>query len=128
MDYSKYTILIVDDVPLNIVLVKKLLERFAFNYRSANNGKAALQSICEQRPDIVLLDIMMPVMDGYEALKAIRNDPEMKDLRVVFLSALNSEVEVLKGLEAGANDFITKPILVERLVSCIENQISEIEG
>lgn len=128
LDYSKYTILIVDDVPLNVILVKKMLGRQPFNIRTANNGQKALESIAEQKPDLVLLDLMMPVMDGFQALENIRNNEETKDLHVVILSALNSEADIMKGFNAGANDFITKPIVTERLFSCIDKQLLELEN
>ncbi|MCF0203317.1 MAG: response regulator [Bacteroidaceae bacterium] len=128
LDYSKYTILIVDDVPLNIILVKKMITpRIAVNIRTANNGVKALESIREQRPDLVLLDLMMPVMDGFGVLEAVKKDSSLKDLHIVILSALNSELDIMRGLKAGANDFITKPIIAERLFSCIEKQLTDVE-
>ena len=76
--------------------------------------------------DLVLLDLMMPGMDGYEVLTRLRNQEETKELPVVILSALNSSDDVTKGFQLGANDFITKPIIMERLLTCVATQANQI--
>lgn len=122
-DYSKYTVLMVDDVPINLVLVSKMLGRFNFKIRTAANGMMALDSIKEEVPDLVLLDILMPVMDGFEVLKILRADPRTKDVRIVILSALNSNEDIVRAFNMGANDFITKPIIMEKLINCVDTQL-----
>jgi len=128
MDYSKYTVLVVDDVPLNVLLVTKMLTRYHFTMRTASDGLQALASIEEKKPDIVLLDLLMPNLDGFGVLQKVRSDKSLDDMRVVILSALNADSDIVKGFNAGANDFVTKPIIMERLYSCIDKQIAEIEG
>jgi len=122
-DYSKYNLLMVDDVPLNLLVVTKMLTRFNFRIRTAANGVEALEKMAEEKPDLVLLDILMPQMDGFEALQHIRSNPDTKDTRVVILSALNSTEDIVKGFNLGANDFITKPIIMEKLISCVSDQL-----
>lgn len=126
IDYSQFSILIVDDVPLNLLLVDKMLSRFKFKIRKASSGQKALDAVAESKPDLVLLDLMMPGIDGFEVLARLRANENTKNLHVVILSALNSDNDIVKGFKAGANDFITKPILMDRLIKCVENQIEQI--
>lgn len=126
IDYSQFSVLIVDDVPLNLLLVDKMLTRFKFKTRKASSGQKALDAVAEEKPDLILLDLMMPGIDGFEVLSRLRNNEDTKDLHIVILSALNSDNDIVKGFKAGANDFITKPILMDRLVACVETQIKEI--
>lgn len=125
VDPSQVTVLIVDDIPLNVLLIQKMLAIFNFNLRTANDGQSALDSIAEQRPDLVLLDLMMPGIDGYEVIRRVRANEETADLPIVILSALNSNDDITKGFNLGANDFITKPIIMERLINCVSTQINE---
>ena len=125
VDPSQVTVLIVDDIPLNVLLIQKMLAIFNFNLRTANDGQSALDSIAEQRPDLVLLDLMMPGIDGYEVIRRVRANDETADLPIVILSALNSNDDITKGFNLGANDFITKPIIMERLINCVSTQINE---
>ena len=124
---KNYKILVVDDVPLNQMLVERMLGRFNFNIRKAGNGYEALQSIKEEKPDLILLDIMMPVMDGFEVLKELKRSPETKDIKVIILSALNTNSDIIKGYELGAKDFITKPIMLDKLVNSVGTQIEAIK-
>ncbi len=122
-DFSKYSLLMVDDVPLNLLVVTKMLSRFNFRIRTASNGIEALQKVAEEKPDLILLDILMPQMDGFEVLRRLRSDPATADLRVVILSALNTTEDIVKGFNLGANDFITKPIIMEKLISSVSDQL-----
>ncbi len=122
-DFSKYNVLVVDDVPLNVRLVTKMLERFNFTIRTAGNGLEALEAVQEQKPHLILLDLLMPLMDGFEALQILKANPATENIRVVILSALNSNEDVVKGYNLGANDFITKPIIMEKLVNCVATQL-----
>ena len=124
---NNYKILVVDDVPLNQMLVERMLARFNFNIRKAGNGYEALQSIKEEKPDLILLDIMMPVMDGFEVLKELKRSPETEDIKVIVLSALNTNSDIIKGYELGAKDFITKPIMLDKLVNSVGTQIEAIK-
>lgn len=124
VDQTQVNILIVDDIPLNVLLIQKMLSRFKFNILTANNGQAALDTIAQKPVDLVLLDLMMPGVDGYEVLRRLRAADETKSLPVVILSALNSSDDVTKGFQMGANDFITKPIIMEKLLTCVATQVN----
>ena len=122
-DYSRYNILAVDDIPLNLLLVQKMLSRFKFEIRTAGNGQMALDAVAERKPDLILLDLMMPGIDGFEVIRRLRADPATADIRIVILSALNSNEDVVKGFDLGANDFIMKPIIMEKLLNSVFTQM-----
>ena len=127
-DYSKYNVLAVDDIPLNLVLVQKMLSRFNFRMRTASGGQEALDAVATEKPDLILLDLMMPGIDGFEVIRRLKENPETADIRIVILSALNSNEDVIKGFNDGANDFIMKPIIMEKLLTCVVTQMSIVEG
>ena len=122
-DYSKYNVLAVDDIPLNLLLVQKMLSKFNFQFRTAANGQQALDAVAAQKPDLILLDLMMPGIDGFEVIRRLKNNPDTADIRIVILSALNSNEDVVKGFNLGADDFIMKPIIMEKLLSCLVTQL-----
>ena len=127
IDLSKHTVLAVDDIPMNLLLISKILSRLNITISTATNGREALEFIEKNKPSLVLLDLMMPEIDGYEVLRRLRENPETKELRVVILSALNSNEDIVKGFNLGANDFITKPIILEKLTSCVITQLQLVE-
>lgn len=127
-DYSQFEVLAVDDIPLNLLLVQKMLSRFNFKLRTAANGQQALDAVAAKKPDLILLDLMMPGIDGFEVIRRLRADPATADIQIVILSALNSNEDVVKGFNAGANDFIMKPIIMEKLLSCVVNQLAIAEA
>jgi CheY-like chemotaxis protein len=123
LDLSRYNVLAVDDVPLNLILIQKMLAKFKFQVRTAGNGVQAMEAIAAQKPDLILLDLMMPVMDGFEVIRRVRETPGIADIRIVILSALNSNEDVVRGYQMGANDFITKPIILEKLLNSVATQL-----
>ncbi|MBQ9385956.1 MAG: response regulator [Bacteroidaceae bacterium] len=127
IDLSKHTVLAVDDIPMNLLLISKILSRININISTAANGREALDFIAKNKPSLVLLDLMMPEIDGYEVLRRIRENPETADIRVIILSALNSNEDIVKGFNMGANDFITKPIILEKLTSCVITQLQLVD-
>ena len=127
-DYSKYSLLAVDDIPLNLILVQKMLSRFHFQLRTATSGQQALDAVSQQKPDLILLDLMMPGIDGFEVIRRLRENPATADIQIVILSALNSQEDVVKGFNMGANDYIMKPIIMEKLLTCVINQMSIVEA
>ena len=127
-DYSSFNVLAVDDIPLNLLLVQKMLSRFNFKLRTAANGQLALDAVAQQKPDLILLDLMMPGIDGFEVIRRLREDPETADIQIVILSALNSNEDVIKGFNVGANDFIMKPIIMEKLLSTVVTQMQLVEA
>ncbi len=105
---SERRVLVVDDLKANVQLLTGLLRR-EYQVSSAFDGESALRSIAESPPDLVLLDIMMPGLDGYEVLRRLRADPATRELPVIFLSALEDVANKAKGFELGANDYVAKP-------------------
>ncbi|MBQ7640776.1 MAG: response regulator [Bacteroidales bacterium] len=127
-DYSQYNVLAVDDIPINLLLVQKMLARYNFTLRTAVNGQQALDEVAKQKPDLILLDLMMPEIDGFEVIRRLKENPETADINIVILSALNSNEDIVKGFSLGANDFIMKPIIMERLLTCVTTQFQLIEA
>lgn len=127
-DYTGYNVLAVDDIPLNLLLVQKMLSRFNFRLRTATNGQQALDAVAQERPDLILLDLMMPGIDGFEVIRRLRANPETADIQIIILSALNSNEDVVKGFDVGANDFIMKPIIMEKLLSCVVTHLQLAEA
>ena len=103
-------ILVVDDTPQNVKLLADLLQVKGYEVTRAASGREALAKVAAERPDLVLLDVMMPEMSGYEVCRAIREDPATAMLPVVMVTALDPAQERIKGLEAGADDFLSKPV------------------
>ena len=106
----KHTILVVDDVPENLDVLGDLLQP-QYRVRVATSGKRALEVARSQpSPDMILLDVMMPEMDGYAVIKVLRDNAATRDIPVIFVTAQNSPADEMRALEAGAADFISKPI------------------
>ncbi len=103
------TILIVDDDMIGRFTVESILEGEGYQLVMAENGKDALQKARQSPPDIILLDVMMPEMNGYEVCREIQKDPALSQIPVIFLTALDDRPALLEGLSAGSNDFMTKP-------------------
>ena len=127
-DYTRYNVLAVDDIPLNLLLVQKMLGRFNFTLRTASGGQQALDAVAQQKTDLILLDLMMPGIDGFEVIRRLRANPETADIQIVILSALNSNEDIVKGFNAGANDFIMKPIIMEKLLTCVVTQMQLVQA
>jgi len=102
-------VLIVEDEPHIVLSLEFLLERAGYETASTADGEEGLALIRRLRPDVVLLDVMMPGRNGYEVCRAVKLDPELRGIPIVMLSAKGQEVEVVKGLELGASAYITKP-------------------
>lgn len=117
-------ILIVDDAPNIVLSLEFLMKQEGYEVRSVTNGEDALSAMKEKRPDLVLLDIMMPQQDGYEVCQAIRANPDWKDVRIIMLTAKGRDVEREKGLALGANDYITKPFSTRELVEKVNAILS----
>lgn len=113
-------ILIVDDEKDIVDLVKYNLEREGFKCYSAFDGQQAVEKALEKKPDLILMDIMMPTMDGIEACRQIKSNDALKDVFIAFLTARDEEYSELAGFDVGADDYITKPIKPRVLVSRIK--------
>lgn len=123
-----YTILIVDDVDANVLLLKLLISKAGYKTMTAFNGRDALDAVEKQKPDLILLDIMMPIMDGHEVAKKLKEKPEYADIPIIFLSALNSTEDIIQGFRFGAADYVSKPFNKDELLTRINHQISLIEA
>lgn len=121
---SEYKILIVDDVMSNVLLLKVLLTNEKFAIATASNGRQALEQVEKENPDLVLLDVMMPDMSGFEVAQHLKSNPNTADIPIIFLTALNSTADIVKGFQVDANDFISKPFNKEELIIRVTHQIS----
>jgi adenylate cyclase len=116
-------LLVVDDNENNRDIVSRLLEREGYGVSTAENGAEALEQIKAQPPDLVLLDVMMPVMDGIEACKRIKDDPDSRLIPVVIMTALGQVDDRVRGIQAGADDFLTKPVNRGELLARIQTSL-----
>ncbi|WP_158601706.1 hybrid sensor histidine kinase/response regulator [Solilutibacter pythonis] len=116
-------ILLVDDQPTNLHVVNTLLERQGYEVIAATNGEQALERCREIRPDLILLDMMMPGMDGFELLHAIKQDPQLMRIPTVFLTAAQDRDLLLRAFDAGAVDYVTKPFIPEELIARVNAHI-----
>jgi two-component system alkaline phosphatase synthesis response regulator PhoP len=106
---GKPRVLIIEDEPHIVLSLEYLLARGGFDTAAAADGERGLAMVRELRPDAILLDLMLPRLDGYQVCRALKSDPELASIPVIILSAKGQEVEVLKGLSLGAARYITKP-------------------
>ena len=125
---AEYKILVVDDVQSNVLLLKALLGREGFGIVYAMNGTEALEKVKSEHPDLILLDVMMPDMDGFEVAGRLKVEPEQAEIPIIFLTALNDSASVVKGFQLGANDFISKPFRREELLIRVEHQLSLVDA
>lgn len=121
VDFSKSKILIVDDNPANIDILLELLNMF--DVRAVLDGISALEAVKEELPDLILLDITMPGMDGFEVCRRLKEDPKSKHVPVIFLSASADDESIVKGFDVGGVDYITKPYLVKEIVARIQTHL-----
>lgn len=122
----KAKILIVEDEPDTIELLTFNLRSAGYQTDSATSGKEAVARIQKSMPDLILLDILMPDLNGFEVCKMIRAEPRLTHIPIIMLTACNSEIDRVLGLEIGANDYITKPFSTRELVLRIENQLQKV--
>jgi len=113
-------ILVVDDTPANLDLLTEMLRSNGYKVRPVTSGAQALRAAQSEVPDLILLDILMPEMDGYEVGKRLKEDNALKDVPVIFLSALTEWEDKVRGLRGGGDDYITKPFHLEEVLARIE--------
>jgi len=117
---NRFNILIVDDVPKNIQVAASILQSDSYHMAFAQDGPTALSQLESNRFDLILLDIMMPQMDGFEVCRRIRNRPAGRDTPIIFLTAKSMKEDRIEGLKIGADDYVTKPFSMEELLLRIE--------
>lgn len=118
------TVLVVDDDPLKRKLLRLMLERFGYAVNEARDGVDALEKLQVLDVDLMTLDIMMPIMDGYEVCTAVRNNPDTVDLPVIIVSARADVKSVQRGLDCGATKYLTQPVQPDVLKSAIEEVLA----
>lgn len=109
-------VLVVDDNPRNLQLISTVVGEAGYKVSAVNSGQNALKYLKLKQPDIILLDVMMPEMNGYDVCRTIKEDPGLKDIPVVFLTAKNEVQDIVTGFSLGAVDYITKPFKTEEVL------------
>ncbi len=123
MDEPRPLILIVEDNSVNAKLCEKLLNKNGYETAVCSDGESAIEFVNTNSPDLILLDIVMPGIDGYEFCKVMKNNPKIKHTPVIFLSAMNDEKSIIKGFESGAVDYVTKPFRHQELMARAKTHI-----
>ncbi len=120
---SKYNILIVDDTPVNLGVIVQFLQNSGFGIRIARNGESALKRVEYDKPDVILLDVLMPGIDGFETCRRLKENAATRDIPVIFMTSLTSAEDKVKGFEAGAVDYVTKPLHQEEVLMRIKTHL-----
>lgn len=127
-DKIQYTagsqILAVDDTPVNLRLLSEILEKEGYRVRPASSGRLALKSVAAVAPDLILLDVTMPDLDGYETCRLLKSSEKGCDIPIIFISALTDTTDKIKGFEAGGIDYITKPFQAAEVLARVESHLS----
>ncbi|MGB5959035.1 MAG: response regulator [Coleofasciculaceae cyanobacterium] len=123
MIHHKANILAVDDIPANLELLAEILSQQPYKVRTIPNGALAVKSALASPPDLILLDILMPEMDGYQVCQALKANPITQDIPVIFISSLSEGLNKAKAFAVGGVDYITKPFLAEEVIARIDNQL-----
>ena len=118
-------VLIADDEPNIVASLEFLMEQSGFEVKVAGDGRQALDLIASFAPDLVLLDVMMPQKNGYEVCQQVKSDPASRRIKVILLSAKGRDIEVTKGLELGADAYVTKPFSTRDLVAKVREMLGE---
>jgi two-component system sensor histidine kinase/response regulator len=121
---KQFLILIVDDVEENVQLLGNILQEHNYDVSFASNGKYALEVLESESPDLIMLDIMMPDMDGFEICRKIKENPKNKDIPIFFLTAKTQQEDIIKGFEMGAVDYVTKPFEISELIARVNTHLS----
>jgi DNA-binding response OmpR family regulator len=123
MDEPRAKILVVDDEAKNVKLLEALLIPRGYQVVTAYNGEEALRQVQQEQPDLILLDVMMPILDGFEVCKRLKDNDETRLIPIVIMTALGQVEDRIKGIEAGADDFLTKPVHREELMARIRTSL-----
>ena len=117
------TILVVDDDQQNVELVQAYLEDLACETVAAHDGREALETVAAQKPDLILLDVMMPKMSGFEVCRRLKNDPDTSHIPIIMVTALNEFGDIERGIDSGTDDFVSKPINKLELLTRIRTML-----
>ena len=127
-DFSGYKILVVDDIPANVLLLKMMLEQSGFGVLTAQGAEEAFSRLEEEQVDLILMDVLMPGVDGFELAKQLKEHSDYQEIPIIFLTALNTSTDVIKGFQLGGDDFISKPFNKEELLVRIRYQLNMLEA
>ena len=118
-------VLIVDDEPSIIVPLQFLMEQNGYETSVAFSGEEAMETVAASHPNLILLDIMLPIIDGFEVCQRVRENPEWNDIRIILLTAMGSEANIAKGLALGADAYITKPFSNSEVIAKVKELICQ---
>ena len=120
-----FTVMVIDDSPFIVDIFVTMLQRGGYQTVAAYGGQEALDTLSNVKPDLILLDIMMPNIDGFTTLKKIRSNKDYRNIKIILLSAKTGEADIRKGTELGADAYITKPYSIKKLTEKVEELLSE---
>ncbi|MGP1347137.1 MAG: response regulator [Phycisphaerales bacterium] len=123
IDLASATILVVDDQPQNVELLEAYLDDLGCTIRTAGDGQQAMRDIESHTPDLIILDVMMPKMSGYQVCQRIKEDPSTRDIPVMMVTALSETGDIERAVESGADDFLTKPVHKLELLTRARSQL-----
>jgi DNA-binding response OmpR family regulator len=118
-------VLIADDEANIVTSLEFLLQHNGYQVQVARNGEEALQCVASFQPDLILLDVMMPLKSGYEVCQKVRENPAWQEIKIIMLSAKGRDIEVTKGLSLGANAYVTKPFSTKELIAQVRQMLAE---
>ena len=121
-------VLVVDDHPPTVQLIRAALEGMSLEVASAGNGAEALLDIQQHPPALVILDVMMPIMDGFQTMRVLRQDPKTENLPVILLTARSTDEDLARGWSSGASCYLTKPFQVDELTTLVKRMLEEDSG
>ena len=120
---QKPKVLIVDDEPFNVDYLEQRLEDLNCQIITASDGKEALDKIKREEPDLVLLDLMMPILDGFAVLSEVKADPVLRDIPIIIISADSDSKSIVRGIKQGADDYLTKPVNADLLLKKVREYL-----
>lgn len=120
---SKAKVLIADDEPFNVEVLEQALDETDYQIITAANGQEAWEKIQSEKPDLILLDLMMPIMDGFAVLAKVKEDAMLRDIPIIIVSAEQDSKSVVKGIKQGAEDYLTKPINTAQFVHKVKEYL-----
>ncbi len=119
-------VLVVDDHQPTVQLIRSALEGMGLEVRTASNGAEGLLAVYQEKPDLVILDVMMPVLDGFQTLKVLQESPETRGLPVIMLTARSSDIDIARGWRSGVTSYLTKPFSLDHLASMVRRVLQAV--
>jgi len=119
-------VLVVDDHQPTVQLIRSALEEMGLEVRTAANGAEGLLAVYQEKPDLVILDVIMPVLDGFQTLKVLQESPETRDLPVIMLTARSSDIDIAHGWRSGVTSYLTKPFSLDHLASMVRRVLQAV--